>query len=263
MKKSLEGKIKLPTRLEKQWEKILSICKRVAVKMRVFVCLFLVSVLGCSLAEGRVLIPSHLRRRRRNVDESEGLSGLAKMRGSFSSVDLHQRKKRSSEHDSSSEEEEEQWTLYGLFQLTLVDDDIEDDISCVFNIISKVMVRLLFQPDHLRRRRRNVDESEGLSGLAKMRGSFSSVDLHQRKNAVLSMTPAARKRRSSGPSTVSSSSVITWSAAMEPRPLVDDDIEDDISCVFNIISKVMVRLLFQPECDNETAEHYFAECKDQ
>ncbi|KAF3861245.1 hypothetical protein F7725_000021 [Dissostichus mawsoni] len=47
------------------------------------------------------------------------------------------------------------------------------------------------------------------------------------------------------------------------RALVDDDIEDDISCVFNIISKVMVRLLFQPECDNETAEHYFAECKDQ
>ncbi|KAF3852707.1 hypothetical protein F7725_006077 [Dissostichus mawsoni] len=93
------------------------------------------------------MIPSHLRRRRRNVDESEGLSGLAKMRGSFSSVDLHQRKKRSSEHDSSSEEEEEQWTLYGLFQLTLVDDDIEDDISCVFNIISKVMVRLLFQPE--------------------------------------------------------------------------------------------------------------------
>ncbi|KAK1886838.1 Alpha-lactalbumin [Dissostichus eleginoides] len=216
--------------------------------MRVFVCLFLVSVLGCSLAEGRVvtkcdlkkefdnrtegewpkgltglslaklichvekasefntsavnqLIPSHLRRRRRNVDESEGLSGLAKMRGSFSSVDLHQRKKRSSEPDSSSEEEEEQWTLYGLFQLS-------DHLVC----------------------------SDGA-------------------------TPS--------PDRICN---VTCSA------LVDDDIEDDISCVFNIISKVinggfamghkpefwrMVRLLFQPECDNETAEHYFAECKDQ
>ncbi|XP_034085963.1 uncharacterized protein LOC117555243 isoform X2 [Gymnodraco acuticeps] len=174
---------------------------------------------------------SHLRRGRRDVDESEGL------RGSFSSVDLHQRKKRSSEHDSSSEEkhssseekhssseekhssseekhssseekhssseeeEEEQWTLYGLFQLS-------DHLIC----------------------------SDGA-------------------------TPS--------PDRICN---VTCSA------LVDDDIEDDIGCVLNIISKVinggfamghkpkllrMVKLIFQPECDNESAVHYFAECKDQ
>ncbi|KAJ4944060.1 hypothetical protein JOQ06_012607 [Pogonophryne albipinna] len=223
--------------------------------MRVFVCLFLVSVLGCSLAEGRVvtkcelkdvfnnlpegawpqghtmtddflaklichvekasefntsavnqLIPrkkgSNLRRGRRDVDESEGL------RGSFSSVDLHQRKKRSSEHDSSSEEkhssseekhssseekhssseedEEEQWTLYGLFQLS-------DHLIC----------------------------SDGA-------------------------TPS--------PDRICN---VTCSA------LVDDEIEDDIGCMLNIISKVMVKLIFQPECNNKTAAQYFKKCKDQ
>ncbi|XP_033985817.1 lysozyme C-1 [Trematomus bernacchii] len=59
--------------------------------------------------------------------------------------------------------------------------------------------------------------------------------------------------------------------------LVDDHIEDDISCVLNIAKKVidggfaverrrefwrMVRLIFQPDCNNETAGNYFAECKD-
>ncbi|KAA8593132.1 hypothetical protein FQN60_018587 [Etheostoma spectabile] len=36
--------------------------------------------------------------------------------------------------------------------------------------------------------------------------------------------------------------------------------KDDISCVLKVISQLLIRLIFQPECSKKTASDYFAEC---
>ncbi|KAK5865433.1 hypothetical protein PBY51_019703 [Eleginops maclovinus] len=167
--------------------------------MRVFVCLFLLSALGCGLAEGRVVSKCELRQLFKELPVGSWPKGQEMTDNLLAKILCHVEKASgfntssvnlltpSRKHQSSSEEEEEEeeWTLYGLFQLSdhlvcssgatlspnricevfcsdLLDDDIQDDISCVLKLIGKLlengsrwrrkgefmrMVKLLFQPD--------------------------------------------------------------------------------------------------------------------
>ncbi|KAI4800197.1 hypothetical protein KUCAC02_013431 [Chaenocephalus aceratus] len=210
--------------------------------MRVFVCLFLVSVLGCSLAEGRVVTKCDLKDVFNNLPEGAWPQGHTMTDDFLAKLICH------------------------------VEKASEFNTSAVNQLIP------IKKSSHLRRGRRDVDESEGL------RGSFSSVDLHQRKKRSSEHDSSSEEKHSSSEEEEEEeqwtlyglfqlSDHLICSDGATPSPdricnvtcsaLVDDDIEDDIGCILNIISKVMVKLIFQPECDNETAVHYFAECKDQ
>lgn len=128
---------------------------------------------------------------------------------------------------------------------------------------------------------------EGLFGLAEPQGPLITIRPHTRERRDVRHPPSntwPTPPTSATPSTrlpqpdeevwtlyglFQLSSHLVCSSDMTPSPnicgmdcnnLIDDNISDDISCVMMIFKQLIINIIYQQQCSNQKPSEYFAEC---